>query len=77
MLFIIFIADLHPGGESNSLLKFTNNSSLLILEKTDVQINDKFNKVIACALENKLGINMAKTKEIVVHGPHPKIYFCQ
>ena len=39
---------------------------------TDVQINDEFDKIAAWASENKLGINMAKTKEIVFHRPLPK-----
>ena len=37
-----------------------------------MQINDEFDKVVAWASENKLGINMAKTKEIVFHISHPK-----
>ena len=41
--------------------------SLLVLKKTTVQINDKLGKIAAMASENKLEINMANTKEIVVH----------
>ena len=71
MLFSIFIADLWPGGEINRIVKYADDASLLVPEKTDVQINYRFDKVIAWASENKLGINMAKTKEIVLHRPHP------
>ena len=74
MLFIIFIADLRPGGKSNKIVKYDDDASLLVPEKTDVQINYEFDKVVAWASENKLSINMAKTKEIVFHRPHPKIY---
>ena len=72
MLFNILIADLQPGGESNRIVKYANDAKVLIPEKTDVQINDEFDKVVAWASENKLGINMATTKEIVFHRPHPK-----
>ena len=72
MLFIIFIADLWPGSESNKIVKYADDASLLVPEKTDVQINYAFDEVVAWASKNKLGINMAKTKEIVCHRPHPK-----
>ena len=74
MLFIMFIADLQPGNESN---RYADDASLLGPEMTDVQINDEFDKVAAWASENKLGINIAKTKQIVFYRPHPKIYSCQ
>ena len=77
MLFIIFIADLRPGVESNKTVKYADDASLLVSEMTDVQINYEFDKVVVWASANKLGINMAKTKEIVFHRPHPKIYSCQ
>ena len=71
MLFIIFIADLRPGDESNKIVKYADDASLLVREKTDVQINYEFDDVVAWASDNKLGINMAKTKENVFHRPHP------
>ena len=79
MLFIIFISDLRPGGESNKIVKYADDASMLVPKNTDVQINDEFDKIVAWASENKLGINMAKTKEIVFHlSPlTPKIYYCQ
>ena len=72
MLFIIFIDDLRPGGESNRIIKYANDASGLVPEKTNVKINDEIDKVVAWASENKLGINIAKTKEIVFHRVHPK-----
>ena len=72
MLVIIFIADLRPGGESNKIIKFADDANLLVPKKTGVQINDEFDKVVAWASENELGINMAKTKEIVFHKSRSK-----
>ena len=77
MLFIIFIDDLLPGGDSNRIVRYADVASLLVPERTDVQINVEFYKVAAWASENKLVINMAKTKEIVFHRHRPKIYPCQ
>ena len=71
MLFIIIIADLWPGDGSNKIVKYADDASLLVSEKTDVRINYDFGKVVAWVLENTLEINMAKTEKIVFHRPHP------
>ena len=75
MLFIIFIADLLPGGESNKIVKYDDDANLLVSETTDVQINYEFDKVVVWASESKLGINIAKTKKIIFHKLHPKNLF--
>ena len=67
----MFIADLRPGGESNWIAKYADDACLLVPENTDVQINE-LDRVAVWASENKLGINMAKNKEVVSHRPHPK-----
>ena len=38
MLFIMFIADIRPGGQNNSIVKYADDTSLLVPENTDVQI---------------------------------------
>ena len=70
--FIIFIAYLRPGGESNKIVKYADNAILLVPEKTDVQINYEFDKVVVWASKSKLGINIAKPKKIIFHRPYPK-----
>ena len=69
MLFIIFIADFRLGSESIMIVKYADDASLLVPEKIDVQINDEFDKIAAWDSENKLGINMAKTKEDLMQTP--------
>ena len=54
------------------IVTYADDACLLVLGKTDVQIKYEFEKVVAWALENKLRINIAKTKEIVFHRHHPK-----
>ena len=75
-LFVIFIFDLAPSAKSNHLTKYADDASLLVPEKTDVQINDEFQNVLKWASQNKLTVNMAKTKEIpiVFHKPNPWNY---
>ena len=45
-LFVIVIADLSPSGKSNHLTKYADDTSLLVPEKTDVQITDEFQNVL-------------------------------
>ena len=40
---------LQSGGESNRIVKYADDASLLVHERTDVQINDAFDKVAAWA----------------------------
>ena len=45
-LFIIFISDLQPIGLANSLTRYAGDASLLVPEKTDVQMFEEFGFII-------------------------------
>ena len=49
----------------NLLMKYADDTNLLISCNTDVQIVAKFDDIQTWAVENKRTINLAKTKEIV------------
>ena len=53
-------------------MRYADDARLLASEKTDVQIHDEFDTVVARASENRFGINTDKIKEIVFHRPHSK-----
>ena len=74
MLFLIFISDLKPIGLDNSLTKYADDASLLVPERTDVDMSEEFNHIMKWSSDNKLIVNLAKTKEIVFHRPNPKNY---
>ena len=56
------------------MAKYADDSTLLFTEKTDVQMQDKFNSVTNWASVNKLTINVSKTRELVFHRPNPRNY---
>ena len=74
MLFVIFIGDLKPIELDNSLTKYADDASLLVPERTDVDMSREFSQIMKWLLDNKLTVNLAKTKEIVFHRPNPKNY---
>ena len=53
------------------MTKCVDDASLLVPEQTDVEINEELNHVLKWAVDNKLTVNMAKTKELVFHRPNP------
>ena len=61
----MFISYLRPVGLANSLTKYVDDASLLVPEKTDVEMSEEFNNIIKWSADNKLTVNQAKMKEIV------------
>lgn len=70
-LFSFMISDLKPISRDNALVKFADDATLIAPEKSDTDISDEFSNVLSWATANKMTVNMAKTKEIVFHRPHP------
>ena len=73
-MFVIFICDLRPISVINRLAKYADDATLLVPEKTDVQIHEEFNNITKWAADNKLTVNMSKTKELIFHRPNPRNY---
>ena len=69
-LFTFCIIDLQPLGATNHICKYVDDSSLLVPEKCDIDISEELQNVHKWADENKLKINLAKTKELVFHRPN-------
>ena len=71
-LYIAFKSDLKTRSVINSLFKFADDCTLLVPEQTDISIKDEFDAIKLWAKNNKMLINMLKTKEIVLHRPSPR-----
>ena len=56
------------------MAKYADDTTLLVPEKTDIQIQDEFNSITKWAADNKLTINLSKTKEVIFHRPNPRNY---
>jgi hypothetical protein len=65
------VSDLKTISKENDLIKFADDTTLLVPENSDIGINDEFNSIKVWAFENKMTINLLKTKEIVFHRPRP------
>ena len=46
------------------MAKYADDATLLAPEKTDVQIQDESNSITKWAADNKLTINLSKTREL-------------
>ena len=72
-LYLRMECDLQPKLVVNLLLKYADDTNLLVPENTDVELADEFIRhVIQWADDNKMIINEPKTKEIVFRRPSPK-----
>jgi hypothetical protein len=70
-LYIIHESDLKPLSSANILLKYADDTNLLVPENADISLPLEFENVKAWALLNKMIINFSKTREIVFHRPSP------
>jgi hypothetical protein len=55
----------------NLLWKYADDTTLTIPQNTDVCLEDEFKHVAQWSVQNKLFINLTKTKEMVLHRPGP------
>ena len=70
-LWIVMESDLHPVSAINVLVKYADDTNLLVPENTDVSLADEYMQIKAWADKNCVKINTEKTKELVFHRPHP------
>jgi len=61
-LCITMESDLQPVSAMNVLVKYADDTNLLVPEKTDVSLADEFTQIIAWADKNNLKINPEKNK---------------
>ena len=67
-LFIIYSKDLKPLSVHNTILKYADDTSLLVPQNSSVTPETEFAHLLDW-LKNKLKLNTSKTKEIVYHRP--------
>jgi Reverse transcriptase (RNA-dependent DNA polymerase) len=69
--YIIFASDLKLRSTMSLLCKYADDTTLMIPQNTDVCQEDEFKYVVQWSVQNKLIINLTKTKEMVFHRPGP------
>ena len=70
-LYVVVQSDLKPLSSQNDIFKFADDTNILVPENSDVGIKVEFNHVKDWAVLNRLHINVAKTKEIILRCPRP------
>ena len=63
---------LKPIGSTNHITKYADDASLLVPEQNDADLESMVHIVSKWAKDNKLLINIAKTKELVFHWPNAR-----
>jgi hypothetical protein len=71
--YTVLEGDLKPISSINKIFKYADDTNLLVPEHTDVQLIDEFEAIRVWASENKMVINISKTKEIVFRRPNPRM----
>ena len=71
-LFTVMVSDLHPKSSKNIIVKFANDTTVVVPEKSDVSLPEEFDHIKVWATVNRMILNLIKTKELVFHRPGPK-----
>jgi len=71
-LWIVMASDLCSISNMNLLFKYADDTNLLVPENTNVDLVDEFSNIREWADSNGMVVNLHKTKEIVLHRPHPR-----
>jgi hypothetical protein len=71
--YILLEGDLKPISSNNIIFKYADDTNLLVPEHTDVQLIDEFEAIRTWASDNKMIINISKTKEIVFRRSNPRL----
>jgi hypothetical protein len=73
-LHVIMKSDLHIVSAINGFSKYADDTTLLVLENTDVQYEQELQHVLSWAANNHLIINPQKTKQLVFRRPRVQYF---
>ena len=59
---------------ANDIIKYADDTTLLVPESTDVDLDSEFRHVKALACSNSLMLNFSKTKELVFKCPRARCF---
>ena len=65
MLFVVYAMDFKPISEHNPIIKYADDSTLLVAEKSPVDVATEFGHLEDWPGRNKLTINKDKTVELI------------
>ena len=72
MLYTVYSSDLKAAaGKDTILVKYADDTTLIYPGQTDVSFANEFKNIQERAKQNRLNINISKTREITFHRPNP------
>ena len=66
---MIYASDLRTLSPQNVIIKYADDTTVLVAQHGLVVIAQEYNNVCSLSTQNKLSINIQKTKEIIFHRP--------
>jgi len=72
-LYLVMAKDLKALSRINRLFKYADDTTVLVPSDSDVGLEDEFENVMQWAKDNKMILNINKTKEIVFRRPNPRL----
>ena len=73
MLYVVMAKDFKTVSLSNRLFKYADDTTVLVPSDSDVGLDDEFENIKQWARDNKMILNITKTKEIVFRRPNPRL----
>jgi len=74
MLYAVMESDLRTLSPKNIVVKYADDTNVLVPADSDIGLLQEFNHVKQWAEDNKMVINLLKTKEIVFRRPNPRLH---
>ena len=60
----------------NVLVKYADDTNLLVPSDSDLDLSTEFDDIKQWAMENRMVVNILKTKEVVFRRPNPRLDVC-
>ena len=72
-LFIVIASNFHTVSKVNKIFKYADDVTLIKPKISAVDLAEQFSHICHWSHDNKMIINLQKTKEIVFHKPNPRV----
>jgi hypothetical protein len=72
VLYVVMESDLRTLSAMNILMKYADDTNLLVPANSDISLADEFSNIKQWAVDNRMTINVTKTKELVFRRPNPR-----
>jgi len=68
-LYLLYASDLQTLSPHKVIVKYADDTTLLVAQHSSVDISDEYENIRSWSFQNRLAINIDKSKEIIFHRP--------